>query len=206
MTYKLIIGIFALSLFFSCTKDREFDNIDPDSETNSTSLDNALYYWNFNDVDNLLTPDYSVSTPTLTYEGNYYDEVDEASTINARDNDVAGYALRLRNPSGDFIIKVPTTNYKEIVVKYAICRTSKGSQSEEIYYSTDGNNYTQDGLETSSYTIYETYKLITLDFSAISAVNDNSNFTIKITFDAGSSSSEKGNNRMDNLTVEGNTI
>ncbi len=167
-----------------------------------------MHYWSFNDNSNLNT----LIAPTtgngsLEYMGNYYDSVSPGSDTNARNDDTAGTALRLRNESGDFIITAPTGNYKNIILKYVTTRTGSGSQTQSVSYTTDGVNYTQSGISQSEFTIEEDiYSLIEVDFSGMPAVNDNENFKIKISFDAPSAVINNGNNRIDNITIEGNTL
>lgn len=170
------------------------------------SVFELFHYWNFNDATStatLVTP--NVGTGTLTYAGSYYDSTTESTDMNARNGDVAGTTLRLRNPSGAFVISVPTTGHKDIKVNYATMRTGSGSATQTVSYTTNGTDYVTTGI-TSDYTVGAAFGLVTLDFSAIQAVNNNANFKIKVTFDAASSTATSGNNRFDNLTVEGNTL
>lgn len=165
-----------------------------------------FHYWNFNDATStttLVAP--NVGSGTLVYSGATYDSTDESTDMNARNGDVAGTTLRLRNPSGGFVISVPTTRHKDIVVKYATMRTGSGSATQTISYTTNGTDYVTTGI-TSQYTVSTAFGLVTLDFSEIPAVNNNPNFKIKVSFDAASSTAASGNNRFDNLTVEGNTL
>ncbi len=214
--YTLLAVIFAL--FMSCTKDRDI-TIDSDSDSSSQNEDSSsndtedndvitslLTYWSFNE--DLENPD--IGTGSWIYKGSEYDDTD-GSEINLIDGYEAGNCLRLRNPSGDFILSLPTTDYQNIIVKYAATRTSSGSATHEIYYSTDGSTYTQDELKTSKFTLSEgkessDYETISLDFSDITTVNNNSNFKIKIVFDDDSSSADSGNDRIDNFTVYGSSV
>jgi len=177
-----------------------------DGGTDPTPEFELFQYWNFNDATTettLTTP--NIGNGTLVYSGSYIDETDEATDMNARNGDVAGYAYRLRNPSGNLIISIPTTGHKDIVLNYATMRTGSGSQTQTISYTTDGINYVTTGI-TSAYTVGTAFALIPIDFSAIPAANNNPNFKVKVVFDAASSTAASGNNRIDNLTVEGNTL
>ncbi len=213
MKYKLLLLSTLLNFLFSCTKDRDItidsnnnstdqneDNTENEDLNNTSSL---FIYWSFNsDID---SPD--IGNGSFTYKGSDYDDTD-GSTVNTVTGYTSGDALRLRNPSGDFIVSLPTTNYSEIIVKYAATRTSSGSKTQEIFYSVDGSNYIQDNLENTSLTISEgkeseDYETITLDFTQIESVNNNPYFKIKVVFDKDSSSSEDGNDRIDNITVKG---
>jgi hypothetical protein len=188
-----------------------------------TPIIKLLHYWNFNDTTSsttLITPTYTIGGGALSFDftgspSGYYDynyPSGDTSYLgtNARNGDTAGSLLRVRNPSVDFIIAAPTTNYKNIVLKYDAARTSKGAQTDSVYYSIDGVNYINTGLTPVSYSLLvdasplvtSAYTLETYDFSAIPAVNNNPNFKFKIVFSNGNLNTS-GNDRFDNLTVEG---
>ena len=93
------------------------------------------------------------------------------------------------------------------MLKYAATRTGSGSQTHTVSYTTDGTNYIQTGLSVTEFMLTEdVYSLLEIDFSSINGVNNNANFKIKISHDTASSQIQNGNNRIDNLTVEGNTL
>ena len=167
-----------------------------------------LHYWDFNSVssdETLISP--NVGNGNLTYLGNFFDSVSPGSDLNLRNESIIGTALRLRNASGDFIIAIPTLGHQNIQLQYAATRTGSGSQTQTIFYSTDGVNYTQNGLETNQFTLTEdVYNSINIDFSNIPAADNNPNFKVKIVFDAASAGIANGNNRIDNLSVEGNVL
>jgi hypothetical protein len=48
-------------------------------------------------------------------------------------------ALRMRNPAGDFIVRIPYDGHKNVVVRYAAKRTDSGSELQRIAWSTDGS-------------------------------------------------------------------
>ena len=152
----------------------------------------------------LATPTYTKSKASFEYLGDRYDEVNPGSDINARNSDVAGDALRLRNPSGELILNVPSTGFKDVILSYATTRTGSGSLTQSISYTTDGTTYTQEGLTQSEFAVIEdTFVLIQLNFSGIEATDNNPNFKVKIEFDEASSKIENGNNRIDNLALDG---
>lgn len=196
----LLITALFFSLF-SCTDDRDF----PERETPITNPDYELiHYWNFNDNSTLVVPTYTEGGASLEYFGSYYDDVNPGSDINARNGNEAGNAFRLRNPSGEFIINIPTSGYKDVILSYAATRTGSGSQTQTISYTIDGTNYIQDGLSQTDFTLIEdTYVLISVNFSHLDATDNNPNFKVKVTFDTASSQITNGNNRIDNLTLDG---
>ncbi len=198
---RLLLSVIVLFTLFSCTDDRDFPEIhNPITEENYE----LVHYWNFNDLATLIVPTYTVSNASLEYFGNYYDDVNPGSDINVRNANEAGNALRLRNHSGAFIISVPTTGYKDVILSYASTRTGSGSQTQTISYTTDGTNYTQAGLSQTEFTMFEdTFVLVQLNFSHLNNTNNNPNFKVKVEFDNASSLIENGNNRIDNITLDG---
>lgn len=196
--------VFSLALsLFSCTKDR----LIPASTTPipEPSVDASIInYWNFNTTASLLSPSTTHTTASLEYKGAKYDDVDDGSTLNAQNGDVAGNALRLRNPSGDFIIHMSTAGYSKVTMSYVAKRTSSGPQIQHISYTTDGVNYSNTGLSDSVFSITEDYKLISLDFSGLANVDDNAKFAVKVSF-TGNTDGDSGNDRIDNLLFMGIT-
>jgi hypothetical protein len=183
-----------------------FDNITLDgvpTGVTQPSQHEFLHYWNFNDASSttsLIAP--NMGNGSLVYAGSYYDETDGADK-NVLNSDPAGTALRLRNPSGDFTMNIPTTGHKDIKVKYAAMRTGSGSLTQAVWYSTDGTTFVNSGIVfniTTDFTVFE------VDLSTISGVNNNPNFKLKLAFDTASATAASGNNRIDNLTVEGYTL
>ena len=167
-----------------------------------------VHYWDFNNTtsnETLVSP--NLGNGQLTYLGNFFDSVSPGSDVNLRSESEIGTALRLRNASGDFIISIPTIGHQNIQLKYAATRTGSGSQTQTIFYSIDGINYTQNSLDTNQFSLTENiYNLINIDFSNIAAADNNPNFKVKIVFDEASANIANGNNRIDNITVEGNVL
>ncbi len=173
----------------------------PDPPIDSTdSTEVIIHYWNFN-TGEILDATFTKGGASMEYSATL-DPVNEGTTLNARDGDVAGRALRLRNPASDFFVTIPTTGHKDIKVKYAVMRTGNGAQTNNIYYTIDGTNYIQTGLSNITYVVTESFEIQELDFTTIPEVNNNSNFKIKVEFRDGNEN-ETGNNRYDNFTVEG---
>ena len=188
--------------------------------TNPTVL---LHYWNFNDFNTIIGMTSIVATSTIgggviTYDANYCDTVIVSSLApnnNARNGDLAGTALRVRNPSNNVIIAAPTTNYKNIVLQYSVALSSATSAPlmDSIYYTTDGVNYTHVNTAIGQSPVSTTttplalaadpgYILLKYDFTTVSAINNNPNVKFKIAFATGNTNT-KGNTRIDNVTVDG---
>jgi|GEM_PF-3290348 hypothetical protein len=180
-----------------------------------------LHYWNFNNtasLTTLLTPSSTIGGGALSFDfttvgttTGYYDSVVNATpALNEQNGDPAGSSLRVRNPSLDMIISVPTTGYKNIVLSYAaeVSSVTKAALIDSVYYTTDGSTYTNAGLTTTAYSLSSyvdptgPYGLESFDFSSLTAVNDNANFKIKIVFTSGNLNTS-GNDRFDNITLFG---
>lgn len=175
----------------------------------------ALYYWHFN---SLTTPtdvttipaDYNLiptATPMMTYAGTGPRDIDANNTgsiINLHFNEASGKAARVRNPSNGraLVFDLPTTGFKDIKFAYAIQRTNEGQLANNIAYSIDGTNFIQNGLTQTSFGATTDFSLVQVDFSTITAVNNNPNFKIQITF-TGNTTADTGNNRFDNITLKG---
>ena len=143
------------------------------------------------------------------------------STINRRtvlgvdDTTACGQNLyvRTRNPSSEaaFIWNIPTTNYKNILITYAAERSGSGPLTHVYSYSLDGINFISTGLSgmgttlPDSNSIPTTWGQIQLDFSSITGANNNSKFAFKIQTSQ-QNTTLNGNDRYDNITIEGDSI
>lgn len=193
---KKIYFLFSVFMVISCTEDRiimEENIVSPNSE--------LIHYWDFNNV-NILEPSQTIGGALLSYQGASFDPINEGTILNAQNNSQAGNALRLRNPAGDFIIKIPTLGYKNIVVSFATMRTNNGAKIQTVSYSLDGVNFTSNGLINNSYGVNTSFQFKQFDFTQIEGVKSNPNFTIRIQFSDGADG-DSGNNRFDNLAVFG---
>jgi hypothetical protein len=135
----------------------------------------------------------------------YTDYTTSTASANMRNGDTAGSSLRVRNPVNSMTVAVPTTGYKNIILNFEAVRTSKGAQTDSIYYSIDkGKTFTNAGLANNAFIpqIDPLYTLYTFNFSAINGVNNNPKLLIKIVFTNGNLNTT-GNNRFDNITLEG---
>lgn len=202
---------FIILFFTSCTDDRTIPEqkiiVDPNSQ--------LIFYWNFNSLVGTATtiaPDFESSTATASIEYNgtgagYMDADTGGYTINAQNNDLGENLLKVRNPSDtrSLILNVPTTGYKSVIVQFATARSpNTGATIQNYSYTIDGINYIQTGLtKITQNTTADLPDLIALDFSNIAAVNNNPNFKVKIDFDGDTISGTSGNNRFDNVTLEG---
>lgn len=175
-----------------------------------------VHYWNFNnsaDQSALLTPTLSLTggasithipggisaIQTTSNTGQGFD----VTNPNARNGDAALTHLRFNDPiGGGLLFALPTTGFQQVVVQYATRRSGSGAGTQIIEYSTDGSTFVNFG---QIFPVNGDPTLQTLDFSGIPAVNDNPDFQIRITFEAGSGGTV-GNNRFDNVTLDANPL
>ncbi|MBM3907250.1 MAG: hypothetical protein FJ363_04120 [Gemmatimonadetes bacterium] len=170
-----------------------------------------IHYWHFNNLPagtlTSVAVDVTKRAPAeITYPGTglgYMDNVDPGTDINARNNLAAGLGLRPRNPANTraLIIAAPTTGYKSIVVTWAAQRSSSGAQQEEFSYSVDGGTtWVPVGGPIA---IAEAWEQKSVNLSAITAVENKANMRFRILFTGTGSDGASGNNRLDNITIEG---
>ncbi len=193
-----------------------------------------IHYWHFNsytavqhtDTIHGIMADYSTldvtkvqilyakKSGTSSAYSTYIDSIVVAptdyDTINARLGQPDGTALRVRNPSDSMrlLFYIPTTNYKNIVLNYATQSSSvtKGQLHQVFDYSIDsGATWRTSGLSISSDSAWLVYKRSTVSLSTDLQANNNPKLVFRITFN-GNDTGVKGNNRFDNVTVEGDTL
>jgi hypothetical protein len=162
-----------------------------------------LAIWNFNDSD--LNVDHG--SGTLTSNFNVANVLFAAGTTNnARLGDAAGQALSLQGGTGtanngrNITFNVSTVGFSNIVVSFATQGTSTGFNSNQVQYSLDGINFIDFGPPFTPATAFGTLPLV-FSLAAITGLNDNPNTAFRIVFNGASSST--GNNRIDNIVVEG---
>lgn len=174
-------------------------------------LSQVIHYWHFNSLPagtltNVLADVTKRAPAEITYPGTglgYMDNVDPGSDLNARNGVIAGLGLRPRNPANvrQFIIAAPSTGYKSLVVTWAAMRSSSGAIQEEFSYSVDGG--TTWIAVGGPITITEAWELKSVDLKAITAVENKANLKFRLLFTGTGSDGSSGNNRIDNLTIEG---
>ena len=165
-----------------------------------------LHYWNFNDSDpatNLPVPTQTAGGAGLSVTGIYESGTGQSfSAANAHLGDAASSHLRVNNPltaGTNLLFTLPTTGFTNIVVKYETRRSGQGAGTQTIGYTTNGTTYQPFGTLTI---VDDMPEVKTLDFRALAAVSNNPTFGLRVTFAQGTGGTA-GNNRFDNLTVEG---
>jgi hypothetical protein len=165
-----------------------------------------IHYWNFNS-EQYKDPTYTKHEASFDFIPGAQSEITTGTgqnfiAENARYGDEAGMHLRINNPVGsELIFKIPSTNYKDISFSYETRRSSNGSNRQHIYYTIDGINF----ILRESIDVTESPILQSFDLSDITLANHNPDFGIKIRFDFkdDGNGGRSGNNRIDNITVEG---
>jgi hypothetical protein len=164
-----------------------------------------LAIWNFNDSDlnvdhgsGVLTTNFNLANVVFTLGG---------TTLNARQGDLAGQSLTLQGGTGNInngrnlTFSVDTLGYSNIIVTFASQGTSTGFNSNQFQYSLDGVTFIDFG---TPYAPPTSFALFTFDLSSIAGLNNNPNAAFRIVFNGATSAS--GNNRIDNLVVEGTPL
>jgi len=187
-----------------------------DGSTVSLKLDRTLSA-------NALTPlvaNASLSTPaaTLIYQakpgtvGSVYSGWDVStagSTLNARGVDVAGNFLRARNTwqNMELVLNIPSTGYQNLTIKYDVQNSGSGPYTNTYYYSVDGGTtWITTGLSTLTNPVTMPSANFATENITINDVNADNNANLKFKIWFSDPTNLAGNNRFDNITVEGTAI
>jgi hypothetical protein len=168
-----------------------------------------IHFWHFNelpDVLNEVMADHSLGGGMIVYQDGNMDRVNDGTLLNADQGVPAGAALRVRNPSynRELVFSLPTSGYKNIVFRYMVKRTPNGARKQTVYYRDKaGSGWTPFG---DTLMITETYRQFRFDFSKIAEAEDNPEFSIRIMFHGAEAEDASGNNRFDNITLEGRIL
>jgi hypothetical protein len=168
-----------------------------------------MHYWNFNEQD-YLRPTYSLSGGNVAISGSSSLEVTTGSGqdfngVNARNGGDACEHLRLNNPVGtELDFNLSTQNYKDVTFSYEARRSGSGANRHFVSYTTNG----QDFIPFDTLAISEKPTLYTIYFGYIEAVNDNAQFAVRISidFDPDDEGGTAGNNRFDNVSLDGEAL
>jgi hypothetical protein len=170
-----------------------------------------IHYWHFNNL-----PDGTLTTVNadfyLTEEngqiiypgtGSGYMDRTDGTLLNAKLNTEAGYGLRVRNPSNtrELIFHTPSTGYDELVFSFAVQRTNNGARQQSLYFSPDGGNTWT--MVAESYDIGLPFAVNSFNLSAYPEVNNNPDLKMRILFEGAEASGDSGNNRFDNIALQG---
>lgn len=164
-----------------------------------------LRFGNFNDSD--LVVDHGTGTLTTNFNLVNVLFTSAGTSTNARQGDLPGQSITLQggtsnaNNGRSLSLYVSTVGLSDIAISFATQRTSTGFNTNQFQYSLDGVTFINFG---APYAPPLTFGLVMFDLSGISGVNDNPNAAFRILFNGATSTS--GNNRIDNLVVEGQNI
>jgi len=162
-----------------------------------------LAVWNFNDSN--LNVDHGSGTLTTTINAANVSFA-AGTTNNARQGDLAGQALSLQGGTGtanngrNITFNVSTLGFSNIIVSFATQGTSTGFNSNQFQYSLDGISFIDFGPPYVPATAFGAVPIV-FSLAAIVGLNDNPNAAFRIVFNGATSST--GNNRIDNIVVEG---
>lgn len=169
-----------------------------------------VHYWNFNASGTFLEPTMTIGGAAISASVSGAAEVIPHSSqdqgfagLNARFGDPVGSHLRVNQPLGARLdIAIPTTGHEAIVVKYETRRSGQGAGIQRVSYTLDGSSF----IPYGDLIIPDADPIIqVLDFRQVTGVSDNPLFAIRIEFLQGDGGTA-GNNRFDNLTVEGERV
>ncbi|HEY0549698.1 MAG TPA: PEP-CTERM sorting domain-containing protein [Verrucomicrobiae bacterium] len=164
-----------------------------------------IAYWDFNnyagaDTPPALSADFgSGSLLFSTFTGGGSDS-QTGTSLNARNGSGAGNALAFVGSSHNgesLLIQIVGTGLSDFVVTYASRRTSTGFTTHQWAYSTDGSTFND--FATISFTADTVFELKTVDFSSISALDNQATVYFRDTISGATST---GNNRFDNFAIE----
>ncbi len=184
-----------------------------------------IHYWHFNamtgDEVAEVQADFSIDdlTATITYPGTgdghmdarTHRESDPVSNFNLRlgEEPDQGAVLRVRNPAAtrEMLLEIPSTGYEDLVFTFATTRTDNGATTQRFEYSPDagetwvqvGDDYEIPFLEDEEGVYLHKF----FDLSDIEEVNDNPDLHFRFLFLGDAAENTSGNNRFDNMTLDG---
>jgi len=179
-----------------------------------------LASWNFNDVSGVPASQFAPSSGTGSFQTNWETFNNFAgSSLNLVEGDVAGRDLALVNGTSAeptlnagnwFQFNVSTLGFENLVVTYAGRTTGTGLRTLAWSYSVDGDSFTHfttvDHVELFG---SANYGLVTLDLSSITAMNNQSQISLRGTLSAlegQTAPTAAGNTRFDNVQFTATAI
>ncbi|HEU5132732.1 MAG TPA: PEP-CTERM sorting domain-containing protein [Pyrinomonadaceae bacterium] len=170
------------------------------------AMADELAIWNFNDSN--LNVDHGSGTLTTNINAANISFA-AGTTNNARQGDTAGQGLSLQGGTGtsnngrNITFNVSTLGFSNIVVSFATQGTSTGFNSNQFQYSLDGISFIDFGSPFTPATAFGSVPIV-FSLAAIVGLNNNPNAAFRIVFNGATSST--GNNRIDNIVVDGTSI
>jgi len=145
----------------------------------------------------------------------YWDNVSPGDTVNARLGVPAGLGFRPRNPtdSMQLMLYIPSTGYQNITIKYEAQKSSasNGAATNAFDYSLDsGYTWKTSGLSITSASngtgTWTTTPGISVNINNDALASNNNKLVFRIRFIGPGNTGTSGNVRLDNISVEGDTV
>lgn len=124
------------------------------------------------------------------------------SALNALNGTAAGKDLAMINSTANgksFVFHFSTANYQNVIVSFAARYTATGFQSSTWEYSIDGTNFTALTGYSTFPSEASTYEVVSLDLTAVTAINEQDNVYLRCTLTGATSSN--GSYRIDNVQI-----
>ena len=157
----------------------------------------------------------ALSPAPTTYSTFWEKIITGGSTLNARTTltenpAVGGNYLKLGSPTDkmQLVLTIPSQGYQGIAISYDVQNSGSGPTTNTYAYSVDNgvNWITATGLSaytnSTSSSLWQTLSINITDINA----DNNLNLLFKITLTGANTTSTSGNNRFDNITVEGTPV
>jgi hypothetical protein len=155
---------------------------------------------------------YQVQPGTVGAVISYWDATGvQTFTGNQRNGDASGNSLRPRNAwqSMELILNIPSTGYSAMNIMYDAQRSSSGPSVNTYAYSVDGGtNWITTGLSatTNPVSIPSATNNFATQTVSINDANADNNPNLKFRIRYSDPTNTAGNNRIDNITVEGTPV
>jgi|GEM_PF-828293 len=206
LLHPRLLGLFLIFLFAS--------------QTNFAQQEEVIHCWNFNSPSGVTGDQYpspvnvanrTVGTGTITHDFEpATTQVFGGSILNACSGSSAGQAFVVRgdaslaNNNKRLFFNFSSEGFEDLIFSFWSQRTGTGFNSNTIEYSTDGSSFTPFPITPTYTPSLSPGSILNYDLSSVTNINDQTGLVIRITF-AGASNAG-GNNRIDNVTLEGNPI
>ena len=133
------------------------------------------------------------------------------SSLNEFGSDVVGKALALQAGSSEvengksIVFSLSMSGCQNLGLTYATTKSGTGFDGQNWSYSTDGGaHFSSDGLVGSSISVPTSYSTELVNFSSVSALNNNSSILIELTISGATYFS--GSDHFDNIQFNADTI
>ncbi len=158
-----------------------------------------LHVWDFENNPFFRSPSFTVGGASMTNQPGPGTDIKR----NAAAQNFSTAHLRVDNPLGsELIFNLPTVGYENLALSFLTRRSGSGAGLQSLAYTTNGSTW----IPFTSYEVIDgTPVEMIFNFAGITAVENNSNFAIRITFDEGAGGAA-GNNRFDDVRLKGTPI